>query len=139
MWSWARSQTEQVEGILTLRDDPVESSIQRRYRQLPQVGAVVCYRSANGSLTDAVRRSTPVVQVTPLYETETTIWRAQQDDVPLHIRTMLRSVEAREAAASVARFISTMDHNVTSSQHAVEAEVDHAAQMVEAALRTVDT
>lgn len=38
MWAWQGTLArEQQEGIVTLRDDPFETSLQRRYRQLPQV------------------------------------------------------------------------------------------------------
>ena len=38
MWAWQVTlEREQQDGIVTLRDDPVETTLQRRYRQLPQV------------------------------------------------------------------------------------------------------
>lgn len=80
-----------------------------------------------------------MLQVKPLYEPEATLWRSDPDDAATQIRSRLRTVEAREAADSVADFISTIDQRVTSNQNAVGGEVDHATQMIQAAYRTIET
>eukprot|EP00892_Ulva_mutabilis_P009056 jgi/Ulvmu1/6522/UM003_0155.1 len=114
MWSWQLGATrEQHQGVVTLRDNPLESSLQLQYRQL--------------------------AQVTPLYEPELSLWTTRLNDPPHHARSRLNYGGVCDATTSVADFIDGIDHRVTSNQNAVAAEVSHAAQRMEAALRIIET
>lgn len=55
------------------------------------------------------------------------------------MRSRIDSGDSREATACVAEFVNDIDQTVTANQHAVVAEIDHAAQRIDEALRTVET
>lgn len=148
MWTWARSSAAEPadEGVVTLRADPVESSLEQRYRQLPQVLAVysLCDNYSVHWFLYVIRRHEGVfaVQVTPLFELETSIWGAHiahKPQIEEKLQSRLRSEDARDAAECVAEFITCIDRAVTANQHAVTAEVQHTTKMIDTAFTNTET